>query len=149
MIQVPPGETREARFLAGVPGTYQYYASAGGETNRGRPFREDSQMYGAFIVDSPGSVASDRVFVIGVWRSQATPALSNDVPVINGKSWPYTERLTYAAGEEVRWRWINASDLNHPMHMHGSYYRVDSTGDGERDQIFSPAEQRRTYSASR
>jgi FtsP/CotA-like multicopper oxidase with cupredoxin domain len=142
VVHVPSGEMRELRFLAGVPGTYQYFASAGGEMNRGRPFREDSQMHGAFIVDPPGSVVSDRVFVIGVWRSQVTPALSNDVPVINGKSWPYTERLTYGVGEAVRWRWINASDLNHPMHMHGSYYRVDNTGDGERDQIFSPAEQR-------
>ncbi len=62
--------------------------------------------------------------------------------MLSGKSWPYTERLTYGAGEAVRWRWINASDLYHPMHLHGSYYRVDSTGDGERDQIFPPAEQR-------
>jgi manganese oxidase len=141
-VQVPSGETREVRFSAGEPGTYQYFASAGGEMYRGRPFREDSQMHGAFIVDPSGSGAKDRVFVIGAWRSQAAPTLSNDVAVVNGKSWPYTERLTYAAGEEVRWRWINASDLYHPMHMHGSYYRVDTTGDGERDQIFSPEQQR-------
>jgi FtsP/CotA-like multicopper oxidase with cupredoxin domain len=141
-VEVPSGETLDVRFSAGEPGTYQYFASAGGEMYRGRPFREDSQMHGAFIVDPAGSVASDRVFVIGAWRNQTLPTLSNDVAVINGKSWPYTERLTYAAGEEVRWRWINASDLYHPMHMHGSYYRVDSTGDGERDQMFSPEQQR-------
>ncbi len=99
-------------------------------------------MYGGFIVDPPGNSINDRIFVIGAWRSQITPALSNDVLVINGKSWPYTERLTYEAGAQVRWRWINASDLNHPMHLHGSYYRVDSTGDGETDLIFSPVEQR-------
>lgn len=142
VVQIPPGEIREVHFLAGQPGTYQYFASAGGEMRNGRPFREDSQMHGAFIVDPPGTVATDRVFVIGVWRSETLPTLSNDVLVINGKSWPYTERLTYSAGEEVRWHWINASDVNHPMHLHGSYYRMDSFGDGERDQIFSPAEQR-------
>src|SRR5258708_9258340 len=107
----------------------------------GGAVREESQMHGAFIVDPPGSVANDRVFVIGVWRSETSPTLSNDVLVINGKSWPHTERLTYSAGEEVRWRWINASDVNHPMHLHGSYYRMASFGDGERDQIFSPAAQ--------
>ncbi len=142
LVEVPSGETRELRFPAGPPGTYQYFVSAGGEMNRGRPFREDSQMSGAFIVDPLGSVASDRVFVIGVWRNRAVPALSNDVLVINGKSWPYTERLTYAAGDTVRWRWINASDVNHPMHMHGSYFRVDSSGDGESDHIFAPGQER-------
>jgi manganese oxidase len=142
LIQVPAGEIREVRFLAGTPGTYQYFASAGGDINRGRPFGDDSQMHGAFIVDPPGATVSDRVFVIGAWRSEASATLSNDILVINGRSWPHTERLTYAAGEEVRWRWINASDLNHPMHMHGTYYRVDSIGDGEKDQIFSPTQQR-------
>jgi FtsP/CotA-like multicopper oxidase with cupredoxin domain len=142
VIQVPPGETRELRFLAGQGGTYQYFASAGGEMRNGRPFRDDSQLHGAFIVDRPGTVTNDRVFVIGAWRSETAPIVSNDVLVINGKSWPHTERLNYSMGEEVRWRWINASDVNHPMHMHGSYYRMDSSGDGERDQIFSPEEQR-------
>jgi len=141
-VQVPPGEVRELRFFAGVPGTYQYWASAGGDLNRGRPYREDSQLAGAFVVDPPGTVADDRVFVIGLWRSQVSVILSQDVPVINGKSWPYTERLTYVAGEPVRWRWINASDSVHPMHLHGSYYRVDSEGDGEQDKIFDAAQQR-------
>jgi FtsP/CotA-like multicopper oxidase with cupredoxin domain len=142
VVEVAPGETREVQFLAGDPGTYQYFASAGGEIYRGRPFREDSQLHGAFIVDPPGVVAHDRVFVLGMWRNQATPTLSKDVAVINGKSWPYTERLTYASGQQARWRIINASDVNHPMHMHGSFYRVDSKGDGERDQIFPPEQQR-------
>lgn len=142
VVEVAPGETREVRFMAGDPGTYQYFASAGGELNRGRPFREDSQLHGAFIVDPPGIVAPDRVFVLGIWRSEATPTVSRDVAVINGKSWPYTERLTYTSGQQARWRIINASDVNHPMHMHGSFYRVDSNGDGERDQILRPEEQR-------
>jgi FtsP/CotA-like multicopper oxidase with cupredoxin domain len=142
VVQVPAGEVRELHFSAGVPGTYQYWASAGGDLNGGRPYREDSQLAGAFIVDPPGTAEPDRVFVIGLWRSQINVVLSQDVPVINGKSWPYTERLAYVAGEPVRWRWINASDSLHPMHLHGSYYRVDSEGNGERDQIFEAAQQR-------
>jgi hypothetical protein len=70
------------------------------------------------------------------------------IPVINGKSWPYTERLTYPAGEPVRWRWINASDGGHPMHMHGSYFPVDSAGDSETDHVFASGQQR-TVATSR
>lgn len=141
VVQVAPGEVRELSFHAGTPGTYQYWARAGGPVVKDRPFREDSQLAGALVIDAPGSVPDDRVFVIGNWRSQAERALSQDVPVINGKSWPYTERLSYNAGEAVRWRWINASDGPHPMHLHGSYYRVDSVGDGERDTQFTPENQ--------
>jgi FtsP/CotA-like multicopper oxidase with cupredoxin domain len=123
VVEVTPQETRELRFTAGAAGTYQYYASAGGEPgDAGRPFREDSQLAGAFVIDPPGRVASDRIFVLGIWRRgsdfaalrQQTPTLPHIIPVINGKSWPYTERLTYAAGEPVHWRWINASDGGAP-----------------------------------
>ena len=119
--EIPPGEIRDWTFPAGVRGTYQYWASAGGDMSRGRPYREDSLLAGAFVVDPREGSPSDRVFVIQNWRSQADPVLSQDVPVINGKSWPHTERLFYSAGEAVRWRWINANDTPHPMHLHGSY----------------------------
>ena len=146
VVEVAPNETRELRFQAGAAGTYQYYASAGGDlqhSDHGRPFGEDSQLAGAFIVDPPASGIADRVFVITVWRSGTDfgSTLAHQIAVINGKSWPYTERLTYAADEPVRWRWINASDVPHPMHMHGSYFRVDSAGDGENDHVFPPVQQ--------
>jgi manganese oxidase len=146
IAELAPNETREWQFPTGAPGTYEYYASAGGDlahSDHGRPFGEDSQLAGAFIVDPRGGAAADRVFVITLWRSGtnfgATPA--HQIAVINGKSWPYTERLTYAADEPVRWRWINASDSPHPMHMHGSYFRVDSAGDGETDHVFPSGQQ--------
>lgn len=148
-VEVPPQETRELRFTAGAAGTYQYYASAGGILgDSGRPIREDSQLAGAFVVDPPGKAVPDRIFVLGIWRSGSDVAalighasMPHMIPVINGKSWPYTERLTYAAGEPVRWRWINASDGGHPMHMHGSYFRVDSAGNSEADRVFAPEQQ--------
>jgi FtsP/CotA-like multicopper oxidase with cupredoxin domain len=156
VVEVPPQETRELRFTAGAAGTYQYYASAGGTLgDSGRPIREDSQLAGAFVVDPPGKVTPDRIFVLGIWRSGSDVAaltgqaqLPHMIPVINGKSWPYTERLTYSAGEPVRWRWINASDGGHPMHMHGSYFRVDSAGNSETDRVLAP-EQQLTVATSR
>ena len=39
----------------------------------------------------------------------------------------------------MRWHWLNASVQVHPMHMHGSYFRVDAMGDGERDTVLSAA----------
>ena len=50
--------------------------------------------------------------------------------MINGLSWPATERLTYHVGETARWRVINLSSQAHPMHLHGFYFEVDSLGDG-------------------
>ncbi len=70
--ELAPNETREWRFPAGAPGTYEYYASAGSDLTRsdhGRPFGEDSQLAGAFIVDPRGGAPADRVFVITLWRS--------------------------------------------------------------------------------
>jgi manganese oxidase len=133
VLQIAPEETRDIPFDAGVPGAYYYWASAGGPVWNGRQVKEDSQLTGAFIVDPAAGSPPDRVFVIGMWRDQPAPDKSLDIPVINGKSWPYTERLTYSIGDQVRWRWLNPTSLAHPMHMHGSYFRVDSLGDGERD----------------
>ena len=130
-LEVTSGTTRDVTFLTGAPGAYYYWATAGGDTLGGRPYKEDSQLYGAFIVDPPGTAAQDRVFVIGTWRDRRLAQESFDVPVINGKSWPYTERLQYALGGEVRWVWLNPSGNVHPMHMHGSYFEVLSTGDAE------------------
>jgi len=144
-LEIPAGETREIRFKLTAPGTYHYWATT---TDRPleRRFYADSQLSGALIVDPPGEAAADRVFVIGVWLDPgvrgASPRNGRQIAVINGKSWPHTERLTYEAGEPVRWRWINASYEDHPLHLHGAYFRVPSEGDGEVD-VALPAEKQR------
>ena len=138
-FEVTGGATRDITFSTGSPGAYYYWATAGGDTTGGRPYKEDSQLHGAFIVDPLGTVVPDRVFVIGTWRDRQLPQESFDVPVINGKSWPYTERLQYPVGSEVRWLWLNPSGLVHPMHIHGSYYRVISKGDAEHSDPVPPS----------
>jgi len=142
LLEVPSGKTADVTFLAGEPGAYYYWATAGGDLLGGRPYKEDSQLNGAFIVDPAGDAPPDRVFVISAWRDRLKPQESFDIPVINGKSWPYTERLEYVLGSEVRWRWLNPSAQLHPMHLHGSYFRVDAMGDGERDVVFPPAQRK-------
>ncbi|MBV9037646.1 MAG: multicopper oxidase domain-containing protein [Acidobacteriaceae bacterium] len=138
-FMVTSGATRDVTFTTGAPGAYYYWATAGGDTVGGRPYKEDSQLHGAFIVDPPGTVAPDRVFIIGTWRDRQLPQESFDVPMINGKSWPYTERLEYPVGSEVRWVWLNPSGLVHPMHIHGSYFRVVRVGDAEHNDPVPPS----------
>jgi len=146
-IAIPAGESRELRFRADVPGTYHYWASTTGAAMDQR-FDADAHLSGALIVDAPGTPADDRVFVIGEWRRRAAPNMAGSNAVdalmlsVNGKAWPYTERLTYQAGEAVRWRWINTTAGPHAMHLHGSYYRVDSVGDGNHETIYAEMDRR-------
>jgi manganese oxidase len=133
-VHVAPGATRSLRFAAGEPGTYFYWGST---TGHGMDEREDidSQLSGALIIEpAEGPVAPDRVFVLGLWFQPADssgpePHGDREVMVINGKSWPDTERLTYTVGDPVRWRWVNPTSSSHPMHLHGFYFRVHGRGD--------------------
>ncbi len=106
-LAVPPGETRQAQFSAGRPGTYHYWATSMGAPV---PFRE---MAGALVVDPRGgAVAPDRVLVITEWNNLTPDEMRRVVSaddasdvfvklhprltfVLNGLSWPATERLTY------------------------------------------------------
>jgi len=152
-LDVAPGETRTVTFASGAAGTYHYWASSFGAPI---PFRE---LGGAFIVDpSGGAKQPDRVMVLTEWSNlnpdQLRQVLAADVPdrvfvslhpgvgfMINGLSWPATERLTYQLGDRVQWRVINLTSQSHPMHLHGFYFEVDSLGDGLRDQS-TPASHR-------
>lgn len=146
-VQVPAGATRDVEFAAGAPGTYFYWASTSDqpiETRLGR----DSQLSGALVVDpATGPLVPDRIFVIGLLdlsdpNGPAGPATQPLALAINGRSWPYTDRMNLAVGDTVHWRWINPSGDNHPMHLHGFYYRVDSRGTIVSDTVYAPGQQR-------
>jgi FtsP/CotA-like multicopper oxidase with cupredoxin domain len=136
-LQVPPGETRERSFVAGAPGTYFYWGST---THQPVDDRNgiDSQLHGAFIVDSTATPPPDRVFVLGSWTGRPDRSGFNpELRVINGVSWPHTERLTYTAGDTIRWRWVNPTDSPHPMHLHGFYFDVTHRGSWAADTTFA------------
>jgi FtsP/CotA-like multicopper oxidase with cupredoxin domain len=141
-IELAPGESREVSFLAGAPGTYYYWARTT-EIKFGipQPLLEDSSLNGAFIVDPPGAVPADRIFVLSTMF--AFPEVLHEffeVVTINGKSYPYTEPLDYTEGENIRWRVINPSFSEHPMHLHGSFYHILSWGDFESDTAYPEAD---------
>jgi FtsP/CotA-like multicopper oxidase with cupredoxin domain len=147
-LVVPPGQTGDVDFVAGHQGTYFYWGTTatapskfarGAELRDGIPIRPggDSQLSAALIIDPPGPVLADRIFVItGLGDSRPGPNRPpsrdrhgtpfREFMALNGKTWPYTERFTFAVGDTVRWRIVNASFLTHPMHLHGFYFRVDS-----------------------
>ncbi|MEO6009058.1 MAG: multicopper oxidase domain-containing protein [Vicinamibacteraceae bacterium] len=154
-LDVPAGATRQVRFASGRAGTYHYWATSMGAPV---PFRE---LAGAFVVDPAGAtIEADRIFVITEWNDLTAVQLrqimaASDASarflaanprvtfVVNGLSWPSTERLTYRRGDPVRWRVINLSSQTHPMHLHGFYYTVRRIGDGLRDEPVAGAEGRR------
>lgn len=133
VLRIPAGATREVTFQAGAPGTYFYWG-----TSTKKPIitrvRKDSQLSGAIIVDPrTGPVTSDRTFVIGVYSEDPDSAAGGvshprEILVLNGKSWPHTERFTFTQGDEVRWRIINSSAAPHPMHLHGFYFNLERSG---------------------
>ena len=60
---------------------------------------------------------------------------------INGLSWPHTERIDLTQGDSAHWRVINLTEVDHPMHLHGFYFRVESKGDGVKDSVVTAAQQ--------
>ena len=111
-ITLQPNAKHHLRFPAGTAGTYLYYARTP-NGRRGANRVIDALLGGALVIDAPGPTpANDRIFVLERWNGPTRTA-------INGKSWPYTERLNFQVGETVHWKIVNASDLSHPMHLHG------------------------------
>lgn len=139
-LTLAPGERRVVRFRLDAPGTYFYWGTT---MRRSMLFRtlEDAQLTGGIVVDDSTAARSrDRILVIGMWTDTVQRARQHRrrvLAVINGRSWPNTERLTYAVGDTVRWRVINASADVHPMHLHGFYFRVHSRGDWRRDTLYA------------
>jgi FtsP/CotA-like multicopper oxidase with cupredoxin domain len=141
-IVLAAGRDTTIRFIAGAPGTYFYWATTHDNGLGGRD-GDESQLSGAFIIDpkSAGDRRPDRVFVMGMWFEPASTVNGVEKPgrevfVINGKSWPHTERFTFTVGDSVRWRWINPTVSTHPMHLHGFYYSVLSAGNMREDRIY-------------
>ncbi|HEY6784366.1 MAG TPA: hypothetical protein VI159_05410, partial [Gemmatimonadales bacterium] len=90
-LVIPAGGTGEAIFVARRVGTYQYWGALSSwqrvvpippavrQGGRYRP-RFDSQLAGALIVDPPGAVVNDRIFVIT--ETQAVTDRNDRVPPV-------------------------------------------------------------------
>src|SRR3990170_459335 len=139
-LVLTPGESKQVRFATGSPGTYLYRAIIG----KHDPDKDDEreQAAGAFVVDPPGGSPPDRVFVLNIWGETKDSVTYRNALTINGRSWPWTERIAATVGDTMRWRVINATVRPHPMHLHGAFFRVEHTGDGFADSALTPRARR-------
>ena len=140
---IAPGATTQFAFTADKPGTFMYLARTHIDTLDARDPSEQ-QLGGAIIVDRPNA-PPDRVFGI-MWHVATDMKSANGAGpssmTINGRSWPHTERLSYTQGDSIHWRVINFTESDHPMHLHGFFFRVNSRSDGVVDTLYTPAQQR-------
>lgn len=151
---IQPGKTYTYEFTArpaGDPagsGTFLYHSHVD----------EDRQMSaglaGVLIIDPARPSAGydvERTLTVSEWtadsqsgRTRGAMEMEGMLPnffTINGKSFPDTERVKVKAGDRVLLRLVNAGQFSHPLHLHGTAFRVvardghASRDDGLRDAI--------------
>jgi manganese oxidase len=143
-VVIPVGGSRDVQFRAAAPGTY-YYLARRGMQPIGARYEADMELVGAIVVDPPGRQPNDRVFLLTWWFNlddKSPTGLGHGTMTINGLSWPHTERIDLTQNDSVHWRVINLTEIDHPMHLHGFYFRVESKGDGVQDSIYTKDQQR-------
>jgi len=141
-----PDVTQRA-IRPGASFKYEFVARPAGEADGGGTFLyhshvdEDRQMsaglYGVFIIDPPRTpkrYQADRTLVVSEWtadaargRTRGAMQMEGMLPnffTINGKSYPDTDPIRVAAGKFVLLRLVNAGQFAHPLHLHGTAFRV-------------------------
>ena len=137
-LVLTPGASETVRSTADQVGTRFYYGTFAGRTMADRRV-EDGHLAGAIVVDPPGPRPRDDIFVITIsfHSRDSLNRLNNDreLLVVNGRPWPFTRRLQGTVGDSAHYRVINASRGFHPMHLHGTFFRVTGHGGAWRDTM--------------
>ena len=138
-VHLAAGATRDVTFRLDRVGNFFYWAVLRGLSTFEDRFWLDSQLTGALIVDSAGAPppsAQERVWLITEWFHEFPKTRSfESALVFNGKAWPYNERLTFTQGDSIHFRVINAAAVEHPLHLHGFYFRVARHGGARADTV--------------
>jgi FtsP/CotA-like multicopper oxidase with cupredoxin domain len=143
-VQIAAHATRELTIRLDAEGTFAYWGVLKGEKTFEDRLWLDSQLGGAFVVDPAGTDptrATDRIFVISEWFHDYPDRAFESALAFNGKAWPHNERITLAQGDSVHWRFVNLAAIEHPLHLHGFYYRVTRRGGQRGDTAVPPAQQ--------
>jgi FtsP/CotA-like multicopper oxidase with cupredoxin domain len=143
-LQLAAGATRELTFRLDKEGTFFYWGVLKGLTAWQQRDWLDSQLSAAFVVDPAGTSPTaprDRIFLVTEWFHGYPDRAFESALVFNGKAWPHNEKITLAQGDSVHWRFINAAGIEHPLHLHGFYYRVERSGDERGDSAIAPERQ--------
>jgi hypothetical protein len=145
-VPIAPGASGHLAFTPAAIGTFVYYALP---IHHGVPVRsadEGGQLRAVLVVDPAGAPPRpDRIIVTNIYEHVRGPGEATKgarvLFTFNGRMWPNTERFTYTVGDSVRWRLVNLGGGQHPMHLHGFYFRVESRGDGVTDNPIPLAKQ--------
>jgi FtsP/CotA-like multicopper oxidase with cupredoxin domain len=140
-LHLAPGTTRSVTFTLDSVGTFFYWGVLKGLSSWRQRDWLDSQLTGALVVDPKGvspAKRSDRIFVVTEWFHPYEDRPFESVLTFNGKAWPHNDRITLPQGDSVHWRFINAAAIEHPMHLHGFYYRVTRRGGERADTAIAP-----------
>jgi FtsP/CotA-like multicopper oxidase with cupredoxin domain len=108
---IEPGKTFVYEWKAIATGTHWYHShSSGKDIGRG--------LYGTLeVVPRVGDLRTDRDYRLMIGDT-------NLGFVLNGRSFPATVALKAQVGERVRIRLIGTGEDSHPIHLHGSPFRV-------------------------
>jgi manganese oxidase len=133
---ISPRSIAQVAFKATTPGLYFYWGATEADDLKLR-HGIDAELTGAFVVDPAGGSANDEIFVMEMMSDRPGAGARQTLATINGKSWPYTQRFEYHIDESVHWRWINATNEPHALHLHGFYYTIDAFNRAGRIQHYS------------
>ena len=144
-VQLAAGAKREITFRLDRVGNFFYWAALKGLSTFDERYWLDSQLTGALVVDSagaPSTSAQERIWLITEWFYQPKGVrLFESALTFNGKAWPYNERLTFTQNDSVHFRVINAAAIEHPLHLHGFYFRVARHGGTHADTVVAASMQ--------
>lgn len=130
---IQPGETYKYEFTLNQWGTYMYH-----------PHYDEMTaialgMVGFFVIHPRSQRGSqpDRDFLIMLGEWAIPPGSRKPIPsemlkfnyfTFNSTVWPTTPPLLIVTGEKVRIRFGNLSMNSHPIHVHGTTFRLTSNG---------------------
>jgi len=126
--------------------TYEFDAIPAGRDSKGGTFlyhshfEEDRQvglgLAGALVIEEPDPVRYDveRTIMIGEWaldtatgETRPPMEMEGSLPnffTLNGKAFPATETISANRGDRVLLRLVGAGQFEHPMHLHGTDFRI-------------------------
>ena len=129
---VMPGATFTYEFVARPAGTFMYHSHVDTDT------QINVGLFGGLIVD-PGNWNAvkpdvDETLFLNEWRIvdgvtyPAMPTMGEpNYFTINGKTHPDIPTITVKRGERVRLRFVGAGQFEHPMHLHGTGFKIVAT----------------------
>jgi FtsP/CotA-like multicopper oxidase with cupredoxin domain len=128
---IKPGQTFTYEFSADQAGTFMYHSHM--STDRQIPVG----LYAPLIVDPKTPAATkpavDETLMLSEWTINAEGETVPSMPMagaepnyftINGKAFPDTQGVKVKVGDVVRLRLAGIGQFAHPMHLHGSSFKV-------------------------